>query len=83
MSAAVARQAATANRVPDRSQLVRWVNLLEKAVDLIDAGDHIVSDNMYATAKALVDQVADEMYAANGAMARAAWESVLGKGAAS
>lgn len=74
--ATVQKSAETFTRVP-ASQLPQWVELLERAADIIDIGDHIVTDSMYCTAKALVDRVADEMYGASDAAASAAWAQVL------
>lgn len=85
MSTAVAPTAPTRTRVPEH-QLTQWATLLEDAVTLLrarGARGQMVTDHMYAAAKSLVGHVADDMYAAHDAAARAAWDDIRRKGAAS
>ena len=86
MSAAPVLSGHTGSGAPTRLQLNRWAKSLREIADLLTIvepnGPHSAGST-YAVAKASVDQVADEMYAANDAMARGAWDNALGKGAAS
>ena len=66
---------------PTSAELARWARLLREAADLLA----IVPPNVpqsagsaYTAAKSYVDQVADEMYGVNDALAREAWEQVTG-----
>lgn len=64
-----------------RAPLTRWAQMLRKAADLLDKAEP--PGIAYDAATKAVALVADEMYAMNDAMARAAWEQVTGKQVAS
>lgn len=62
-------------------QMQEWARKLRIAAQHLEhvaASSADPSNTLYKVAKGHVDYVADEMYAANDAMARAAWKQVAG-----
>ncbi len=61
------------------NQMRQWsrdLRIAAEHLELAAANGPGPSGTLYNATKAIVDGVADEMYAANDAMARAAWEQI-------
>lgn len=70
--------------MPDTGDLRKWARNLRVAADHLGAVDVVgigPRGTLYEGAKRIVNEVADEMYAANDEAAREAWVKVLAKGA--
>lgn len=73
---------------PSPDVLRRWAHLLQRSAaalnDNVEAANHPgIAVAAYDDIRALVDQVADEMYAAHQRAAKDSWDQVLGRRAAS